>query len=188
MLRYYVYELFDPTDQVVFYVGKGTGGRIDQHVAYAKRGARGRKCDKIRSILERGVSVGKRIVDRFDDENEALDCEERLIDQHGLQNLTNVLPGGKLGVEAYLRRKALREASGDNYIKSVFEREIAPRLAYVLKLREEGRSLGFTLPSGWVDFTEVMLAFSESVKKIVGADTFDRTIGAYTVKVASGAQ
>ena len=32
-MSYYVYELIDPRDDRVFYVGKGKKGRIDQHEA-----------------------------------------------------------------------------------------------------------------------------------------------------------
>ena len=36
-MSYYVYELIDPRDDRVFYVGKGKKGRIDQHEAEARK-------------------------------------------------------------------------------------------------------------------------------------------------------
>ncbi len=34
--RWYVYELVDPRDQAVFYVGKGAGKRVDAHGMFEK--------------------------------------------------------------------------------------------------------------------------------------------------------
>lgn len=94
MNQYYVYELIDPRDSSVFYVGKGMRNRVDAHEKEAERGRVSRKCDRIRDILTQGGVVGKRIVQRFGDEQEAYDFEVELIARHGLSNLTNVAIGG----------------------------------------------------------------------------------------------
>lgn len=93
-MRFYVYDLIDPRDGKVFYVGKGTGNRIDQHEREARAGRVSRKCDRIRDIEAEGLSVIKKRVRSFADEQDAFDFEADRIDEIGLHNLTNVAPGG----------------------------------------------------------------------------------------------
>lgn len=93
-MSFYVYELSDPRDDSVFYVGKGKGSRINCHETEARSGRVSRKCDRIREIEASGLTVGKRKVKHFADEQAAYDHEEALIAQYGLANLTNVAPGG----------------------------------------------------------------------------------------------
>lgn len=83
MLKYYVYELVDPRDDSVFYVGKGCGKRVDSHEKEARAGIASKKCDRIRAIRQSGQAVGKRIVARFDDERLAYAHESMLIERHG---------------------------------------------------------------------------------------------------------
>lgn len=94
MERYFVYELVDPRDGSIFYVGKGSKDRPDQHVRQALKGKRSRKCDRIREILAAERAVQHNIVRRFADEAEAYAYEIERIAELGLANLTNVLPGG----------------------------------------------------------------------------------------------
>lgn len=111
-MSYYVYELFDPRDNAVFYVGKGRGGRIHCHEIEARRGRQSRKCDVIRGIEAAGHRIGKHKVRQFDDEQEAYDFEADLIDQYGLESLTNIIPGGGIarnfGQTAQSDRQAAR--------------------------------------------------------------------------------
>lgn len=95
--RWYVYELIDPRNLAVFYVGKGTGKRIDAHEAEAacKPQVCSRKLNKIRDIWESGGVVQKRQVALFWDEQAAYDYETEVIAEYGLAALTNVLPGGQ---------------------------------------------------------------------------------------------
>ena len=88
-----MYELIDPRSDTVFYVGKGQKSRLDQHEEEAKRGAISHKCNKIRSIWRDGCQVGKRKIALFWDEAAAYQCEADRIDEIGLCNLTNVVPG-----------------------------------------------------------------------------------------------
>jgi hypothetical protein len=87
MSLWYIYELIDPRDSTVFYVGKGKKNRIDAHEAEAKRGKQSRKCDRIREIEAAGLSIEKRKVAFFTDEDEAYLAEWKLIQSH--ENLTN---------------------------------------------------------------------------------------------------
>ena len=95
--RWYVYELIDPRDQAVFYVGKGTGKRVDAHEAEAASQSQvcSRKLNRIRDIWQSGASVQKRKVAFFWDEQAAYDHETEVIAGYGLAALTNVLPGGQ---------------------------------------------------------------------------------------------
>lgn len=93
-MAYYVYELRDPRDGAVFYVGKGMGDRIDQHEKEAITGRQSRKCDRIREIIAAGHQIDKCRVKHFSNEQEAYDCEAGLVASYGLANLTNVVPGG----------------------------------------------------------------------------------------------
>lgn len=109
--KYYVYELADPRDERVFYVGKGCGNRVSQHVKDAKKGAVGLKSDFIREILEEPIcEVIERIVRRFDDEDKAYACEKRLIAKYGLENLANIAEGGRSMTSAeFHKRRAARD-------------------------------------------------------------------------------
>jgi hypothetical protein len=95
---FYVYELVDPRTDKVFYVGKGKNNRIDQHEIEARKGRQSRKCNVIRGIEKDGLSVKKRKVSYHVCEQEAYDAEAELICRYGLDNLTNVVPGGPIGI------------------------------------------------------------------------------------------
>ncbi len=90
--KFYVYELIDPRDDSVFYVGKGCGDRIDQHEKETRNGVSSKKCNKIRRIINSGLAIGKRKVAYFRDEQDAYEFEDRLIREYGKDALTNVLP------------------------------------------------------------------------------------------------
>lgn len=90
--RFYVYELVDPRDAKVFYVGKGTKARMHQHLRDALRGVKGKKCERIRDIVAAGEQPAPRIVAWFDNEHDAYRFEEVLIAAHGLVALTNITP------------------------------------------------------------------------------------------------
>lgn len=93
-MSYYVYELIDPRNDGVFYVGKGKNDRISAHEKEARAGRVSRKCSLIREIEVEGFAIQKRVVKRFAKEQDAYDFEADLIDRYGLSNLTNVIPGG----------------------------------------------------------------------------------------------
>lgn len=91
---YFVYELIDPRDESVFYIGKGKGNRPSAHTREARAGVRSAKCERIRAILADGYRVAVHIAERFVDEAAAYAAEIERIAEIGLDNLTNVLPGG----------------------------------------------------------------------------------------------
>lgn len=164
---YYTYELVDPRCGSVFYVGKGKGDRRFAHVKEARKGAKGRKCDRIRAILAEGAEPTARIVKHYADELEAYAAEAALIDSHGLANLTNVSIGGIGCVtppdprrEA---RKAVRSCLG------IIER--------CLKLRSEGVSIVVKTASGPMDFVLTTCDIAKRLREKAGEQWFDRTLG-----------
>ncbi|MBX3533396.1 MAG: GIY-YIG nuclease family protein [Xanthobacteraceae bacterium] len=92
---YYVYTLTDPRCGEVFYVGKGKGRRIAAHTKEALRGVQSHKCNKIRSIIADGHEVVSEVVREFKREDAAFRYEKKLIAKIGLENLTNIEPGGR---------------------------------------------------------------------------------------------
>lgn len=89
-MQHYVYILFDTRNDEVFYVGKGQGLRIDAHENDIKDCA---KVDMITALKADGF-LGKRVVGRFETNNEARSVESVLIKwMYGFSNLTNMVHG-----------------------------------------------------------------------------------------------
>lgn len=105
--KWYVYTLLDPRDGQIFYVGKGTGNRVHQHEKDAARPETvcSKKIRKIKDIWAAELEVGRQFCAYFWDEQAAYDHETDLIEEIGLERLTNVLPGGQ---KAWERRKQER--------------------------------------------------------------------------------
>lgn len=93
-MKYFVYDLIDPQSDLTFYVGKGKGNRPKQHIKDALSGVQSRKCEMIREIMQAGFEVRILIVKRFSCEAKAYEFETDRIAAFGLENLTNVMPGG----------------------------------------------------------------------------------------------
>ena len=75
-LGYYVYLFTDPTTNKVFYVGKGTGNRIFDHLNRAiSSPLESDKLDKIRSIQSQGLQVKHSIIRHGLTEKEAFEVE-----------------------------------------------------------------------------------------------------------------
>ena len=82
-LKFYVYRLIDRRDGVTFYVGKGVGGRILQHVKDARQlQMETRKLDRIRAIEAAGSTVSYLIHRHGLSEKEAFEVEAALIDAY----------------------------------------------------------------------------------------------------------
>jgi hypothetical protein len=103
-LRNYVYALRDPRDGAVFYVGKGKGQRILQHVAEAAKNPQSEKA-KLKRI-EEIENEGREVEHLFlrtgmETEAEALAIEQAVIDafladratSNGRSKLTNLVAG-----------------------------------------------------------------------------------------------
>lgn len=93
-LNYYVYFLRDPRNGMVFYVGKGKGNRIFNHVACSlDTEVSSDKIDLIKEIGASGRQVEHFVLRHGLDEHSAFEVEAALIDFVGLSNLSN-LQGG----------------------------------------------------------------------------------------------
>jgi len=95
MKPYYVYELVDPRNNEVFYVGKGTGQRALQHELDALNlNENSTKFERIRKISESSKSLVIRVIGRYKTEEQALSVEATLIHWvYGFDNLTNIQGG-----------------------------------------------------------------------------------------------
>ena len=96
-LKYYVYRLIDPRNGETFYVGKGKGNRVFDHVTDALKNLEddedevSAKIQQIRDIRKSGLSV-IHIIQRYGmTEEAALEVEAALIDCY--QGLTNIQSG-----------------------------------------------------------------------------------------------
>jgi hypothetical protein len=92
--QFYVYGLIDPRTNLPFYIGKGSGNRVDQHEVEARAGKQSHKCNYIRELWREGCEVSKVTYKAFKSEKAAFKYEEALISEVGLDNLTNICAGG----------------------------------------------------------------------------------------------
>lgn len=97
-LGYYVYLLFDPRTDRVFYVGKGTGSRCFAHLAEARKtGADSTrdypKLATIREIEESGAEVRIELLRHGLDEDGAFAVEAAVMDLLGIADLHNRVVG-----------------------------------------------------------------------------------------------
>ncbi len=98
--EYYVYRLVDPSTGHTFYVGKGKGNRVFQHVEEAKKlisadeDERSLKIQQINQITQIDKKEVIHIIHRWGmTESEALEVESALIDVYPGLSLTNIQSG-----------------------------------------------------------------------------------------------
>lgn len=89
--EFYAYELAYPENMggAVFYVGKGSGQRIDEHEKETKRGGDFPRHIIIRQIWEAGEQIVKRKVQENITQDMAFELEKQLIKKYGPENLSN---------------------------------------------------------------------------------------------------
>jgi len=192
MARFYIYELCDPVAGDVFYVGKGSGNRLYNHEDEARRGVHSRKCNRIRDIWAAGGVVHRSIVARFDDENEALQAEFERIAAIGLENLTNVLPGGVMGIQAYLARKVEHDlrvkARAEQKRRDAFV-QLAPTFAQVIHAKRRGGGFGAYVGERWLEFSEAYESLFQEMVSVIGFDIAQvamRVHGVELVRASNG--
>lgn len=80
-LKYYVYALVNPKDNMPFYIGKGVGNRVFEHQNLSiKEKGDSLKLDFIKSLAESDVLINHVIIRHGLDEKEAFEVEASLID------------------------------------------------------------------------------------------------------------
>ena len=93
-LNYYVYTLIDPRNKKEFYIGKGYGNRVFNHVEYAiESEEKSAKLDIIRDIINQGYKVKHLILRHGLTKEVAFEIEATLIDFIGLDRLSNFQSG-----------------------------------------------------------------------------------------------
>lgn len=167
--RWYVYELIDPRSGTVFYVGKGTGNRMHQHEKDAARRVCSKKTRLIKELLDANLEVQKRQVAFFCDEQEAYDAETDWIESIGLENLTNVLPGGqKAWVERVRKRAKRAEVKRAKADDSPNWLDLLGRIAWVVKV-SDGLKNEFSLTHSG-PFADMRNSISAAVEKHYGGN------------------
>jgi hypothetical protein len=171
-MGYYVYFLIDPRNNEVFYIGKGKGQRRFHHEVEARKGRRSRKCDRIRAILDAGLTPFAPIIERFTVEAEAYAREASLIAEIGLENLTNVLPGGIVE-----RRFVLPKRDG-RWTEAMFTKMV-PSVARAMKLIAQ---TGGLVVCGQ-DMTSFCRELFQSLANDLGEDVFANALRPYGLDV-----
>ncbi len=94
-LLHYVYLLIDPRTDNIFYVGKGYGNRINQHLSDAleAKTIETKKILTIRAIEQAGLEVKLVILRHKLNSKEAFEVESAVIDLLEKRNLTNIVSG-----------------------------------------------------------------------------------------------
>jgi hypothetical protein len=115
---YYVYNLIDPRNNLPFYIGKGKGYRMMDHIYTVKNNLKYRSknrhlYNKIAQILTLGFDVLCKKVFETEDEQLAFDFEKKMIEEIGLENLTNLTNGGE-GYSRKLSEDHKRKLSEDH--------------------------------------------------------------------------
>ena len=127
---YYVYELIDPRVNLPFYVGKGKNDRVYFHLSEKSRAKseNKRKYNKIQKIRENGHEPEIKIVKYFENENDAYDYEEMLIEKYGRMRyddngiLTNICESSR---PPKLKGRTYQEIYGDEWEEQIEKRRKA---------------------------------------------------------------
>lgn len=123
-LKYYVYRLIDPRNGETFYVGKGVGNRVFQHIKCSITAETedeiSDKYQTIRGIVAAGLNVIHVIHRHGMDENTAFEVESALID--AFPGATNIVGGH--GSNDYGPMNAIEIINRYAAIEAVFEHNI----------------------------------------------------------------
>jgi len=132
---YYVYFLISPKDNKVFYVGKGKGNRMKRHVQLAKNDKISNNNTflfrKIKKILEEYDDVNYDIIFETNNETEAYDKEQEIINEIGISNLCNLSLGYHLQSES--TKSKISNTLKNKYL---FDEEFIEKMSEVFNKRK----------------------------------------------------
>lgn len=117
--RWYVYRLVDPRSGKPFYVGKGSGNRIDAHEQETLKGVCHPKCLVIKDIWSKNLQIIKEKVAYFWNEQDAYDYEYDLMHEIGFENLTNVVDHAQTAKNGYIRTKPFTATLAMSYVRKM---------------------------------------------------------------------
>lgn len=90
MNTYYVYQLIDPRNNKVFYIGEGKGKRAHSHLNFTSGCNNPHKDRIIKKIQDSGQQVIVEIVRDGLTKSQSIQLEEELINKIGIDNLSNI--------------------------------------------------------------------------------------------------
>lgn len=90
MTIYYVYQLVDPRNNKPFYIGEGKGNRAYSHLTFDSGCNNPHKDRVIRKIQSLGMEVVVQILESNLTKEQAIEKQNSLIAEIGLDNLTNI--------------------------------------------------------------------------------------------------
>jgi len=157
-LKYYVYVYTDPRNGAPFYIGKGKGNRVFEHLHDS---ANSEKTSTIRAIREAGAEPQIDILRHGLTEAEAYLVEASIIDLIGLPRLTNKMAGhhsrsfGRIGKEELdnmlnpesvgIRHKALLITISRLYRSNMSEEELYEATRGVWRLGDKRNSVEYAM-------------------------------------------
>lgn len=119
LCKWYVYRLIDPRNGKPFYIGKGCRNRIDAHEQDALKGVCHAKCFVIKDIWSENLEIVKEKIAYFWNEQDAYDYEYELINEIGVDNLTNVVDYAQTTRAEYVRSVPFTPAIAMHRIKNL---------------------------------------------------------------------
>lgn len=147
----YVEDGINLTD-VVFYIGKGTEGRIDEHEREAQKGCMCVKCEVIHKIWTKGYAVKKRIVFETLVEAEAIAKEKELLKKHAGRFLTNIRIPGKSYARDSVQQTTWLDQRHYNVIQA--SKYIGADPKTIRRWLKQGKMTGIRTERGWLAIPE----------------------------------